>query len=98
MSILRRKKPPINKKVSSLAIVDYSKMKVPMVVIYDSPLDFPGKVIARVFEGATNQPTNVYCEYETAAKGMRDAEDAGFTAYFPRSILDPKNIVGTYIR
>lgn len=97
MSILRRKKP-INKKVSSLAIVDYSEMKVPMVVIYDSPLDFPGKVIARVFEGATNQPTNVYCEYETVAKGMRDAEDAGFTAYFPRSVLDPKNIVGTYIR
>lgn len=98
MSILRRKKPPINKKVSSLAIVDYSEMKVPMVVIYDSPLDFHGKVIARVFEGATNQPTNVYCEYETVEKGMRDAEDAGFTAYFPRSISEPKNIVGTYIR
>lgn len=87
MSILRRKKLPINKKVSSLAIVDYSEMKVPMVVIYDSPLDFPGKVIARVFEGATNQPTNVYCEYENVAKGMRDAENAGFTAYFPGSIL-----------
>lgn len=98
MSVPKKNTPPIIKRVPSLAAVDYSDMKIPMAVVYNSPADFPGKVIARVFEGATNQPTNVYCEYETVAKGMRDAENAGFTAYFPRSILDPKNIVGTYIR
>lgn len=92
MSIPRRKKVP------SLALVDYSEMKIPMAVIYDSPLDFPGKVIARIFEGATNQPTNVYCEYETVAKAMRDAEGAGFTAYFPRSVSGPKSIAEMYMR
>lgn len=98
MSIPKKKNPPINKKVPSLAIVDYSEMKIPMAVVYDSPLDFPGKVIARVWEGATNQPTNVYCEYETIAECRKDIQAAGFGVYFPRSAEDDKSIVGTYIR
>lgn len=98
MSVPKKKNPPINKKVPSLAMVDYSEMKVPIVVIYDNPLDFPGKVIARVWEGAINRPINVYCEYDTIAKCRKNVQEAGFTVFIPRSSMDNKSIVGTYMR
>ena len=60
----KKRTPPINKPVPTLNLVDYSEMKMPVVVVYDSPLDFPGKVIARVWEASVNRPTNVYCQYE----------------------------------
>ena len=98
MSAPKKNTPPINKRVPSLTAVDYSDMKLPMVVVYNSPTDFMGKVIARVFEGAINRPTNVYCEYKTIAKCREDAEAAGFTIFILRDTMDDKNIVGTYMR
>jgi hypothetical protein len=98
MSIPKKNTPPINKRVPSLAAVDYSDMKMPMIVVYNSPADFPGKVIARVWEGSINRPTNVYCEYKTIAKCREDAEAAGFTICIPRSPMDDKSIVGTYMK
>lgn len=98
MSTPKKNTPSINKRVPSLAAVDYSDMKIPMAVVYNSPADFPGKVIARVWEGAINRPTNVYCEYKSIAKCREDAETAGFTVCIPRSPTDDKSIVGTYMK
>lgn len=61
---LAKQNTPLYKRVPTLNLVDYSDIKVPLVVIYDSPKDFPGKVVARVWDGEKNRPTNVYCEYE----------------------------------
>lgn len=44
----KKVKVPINKKVDSLNLVDLSDMKFPIVVVYNRPLDFPDKIIARV--------------------------------------------------
>lgn len=89
---------PISKPVPTLNLVDYSEMKMPVVVVYDSPLDFPGKVIARVWEATVNRPTNVYCQYETIAQCEKDAMSAGFIMKFPRSLSDDTHIVATYMR
>lgn len=61
---LAKQNTPLYKRVPTLNLVDYSDIKVPLVVIYDSPKDFPGKVVARVWDGEKSRPTNVYCEYE----------------------------------
>ena len=61
---LAKQNTPLYKRVPTLNLVDYSDIKVPLVVICDSPKDFPGKVVARVWDGEKNRPTNVYCEYE----------------------------------
>lgn len=98
MNTDKKKEPPINKLVLSLVSVDYSDMQFPMIVVYDNPSDFPGKVIARVWEGATNQPTNVYCKYKTVTQCRNDAIRAGFTTCIPRSTTDDRSIVGTYMR
>lgn len=94
----KKTKTPINKKVESLNLVDYSQMKAPLVVVYDSPLDFPDKIIARVWEGATNSPTNVYCEYETLDQCEKDIQTAEFTLKFPRCPVDDIHIVEVCMR
>lgn len=77
---------------------DYSDIKVPLVVIYDSPKDFPGKVVARVWDGEKNRPTNVYCEYENLKRCEADVMSAGFIFKFPRTPEDDACIVETYMR
>ena len=47
---LAKQNTPLYKRVPTLNLVDYSDIKVPLVVIYDSPKDFPGKVVARVWD------------------------------------------------
>lgn len=53
---LAKQNTPLYKRVPTLNLVDYSDIKVPLVVIYDSPKDFPGKVVARVWDGEKNRP------------------------------------------
>lgn len=40
---LAKQNTPLYKRVPTLNLVDYSDIKVPLVVIYDSPKDFPEK-------------------------------------------------------
>lgn len=35
--------------------VDFQNMRFPLIVVYENPKDFPGKVVARIFD--VNQPT-----------------------------------------
>jgi hypothetical protein len=67
-------------------------------VIYDSPKDFPGKVVARVWDGEKSRPTNVYCEYENLKRCEDDVMSAGFMFKFPRTPEDDACIVETYMR
>ena len=95
---LAKQNTPLYKRVPTLNLVDYSDIKVPLVVIYDSPKDFPGKVVARVWNGEKNRPTNVYCEYENLKRCEDDVMSAGFIFKFPRTPEDDTCIVTTYMR
>lgn len=59
---------------------------------------FPGKVVARVWDGEKNRPTNVYCEYENLKRCEDDVMSAGFIFKFPRTPEDDACIVETYMR
>lgn len=48
----------MNKMVESMTQVDLSEIKMPMAVIYDSPKDFPGMYLCRIWEGEGCHPTN----------------------------------------
>jgi len=86
-----------NKSVATLKLVDYSSIKIPMIVVYSSPTDFPGKVIGRVFEGANATPTDIYCEYKTVEQCRADALTAGFDTVISRCQSDEIHIVESYI-
>jgi len=93
----KKVKVPINKKVDSLNLVDLSDMKFPIVVVYNRPFDFPAKIIARVWEGSINKPTNVYCEYDNIDDCRKDAYSAGFNTKIDRNPADDIHIVESYI-
>lgn len=92
------KKNMVQKQTDSMKNVDFSDMLFPMIVLYASPDDFPDKIIARVWEGAKNLPTNVFCEYPDLKSGERDIMYAGFTVKIPRSPEDVVSIVCSYIK
>lgn len=86
------------KRVPSLTMVDYSDMTLPMVVVYNKPSDFPNMVVARIWDGAWNKPTDVYCVYQSITECREDSVAAGFSICIPRSPQDDKCIVGSYMR
>lgn len=59
--------------VQTFAEVDLRKISIPMIVIYNSPKDFPGEFVGRLFDGM--KPT------KWRVKGKREADvvkkDAG---------------------
>lgn len=71
---------------------DFSKCEAPTVV--RTLL----KVVARVWDGEKNRPTNVYCEYENIKRCEDDVMSAGFIFKFPRTPEDDACIVETYMR
>lgn len=89
---------PLNKRVESINMADLSDMKFPMVVVYNRPADFPDKIIARIWEGSINKPTNMYCEYDSIDECRKDAYSAGFNTKIDRNPMDEICIVETYIK
>ena len=51
---LVKQNTPLYKRVPTLNLVDYSDIKVPLVVIYESKKDLPGKEVERVWDGENN--------------------------------------------
>lgn len=81
--------------VESMAKVDFSEMKIPLIVLYYDTIDFPGQYVARVFE--IDKPTQVCCTYKSKKAAREDAIKAGFNAVIPRNADDFYCIVETYM-
>lgn len=96
MKTFKRKHIIKNKRAESLYYVDYSDLKLPMVVVYRNPSDFPGKIIARIWEAAVNVPTNTYCEYDTLEEMEDDIKKLRYVDKIPRSEQDDPCIVCSY--
>ena len=83
-----------NKIVDSLKEVDFSDLKLPMIVIYEKPLDFPDKYIARVFE--CEKPTNTLIIRDSLQECRDDITAAGFLVGMERSENDALSVVETW--
>ena len=93
-----KKSVPLNKIVSSMTVVDFSDMDMPLAVIYNRPDDFPDRVVARIREGRIGLPTNVCCMYQTVEESRKDLQKAGFALLMPRDERDARSIVETWIK
>lgn len=49
--------------VESFANVDFSKLFMPVIVVYENPKDYPGRFVARLFD--LDKPTRVAVVKET---------------------------------
>lgn len=86
----------INKNVVSMKNVDFSEMKLPMIVVFEKPLDFPNKYIARVFE--CEKPTNVIIIRDSLQEIRDDITAAGFFVCMGRTEKDALSIVETWMK
>ncbi len=87
-----------DKIVDSLAQVDFQDIIVPMITVYNSPLDYLGAVVARVWEGAKVAPTDTLIKRESLQEIRKDIKAAGFTIRLARQQADNPVIVETWIR
>ncbi len=88
----------LSKFVDSLKNVDFSRIKMPMAVIYDSPKDFPEMYLCRIWEGAGGHPTNTAIQKFSLEEMREDIQAAGFSIRFPRAAGDDPVIVETWMR
>lgn len=85
-------------KKETFNLVDYSSMKLPVIVVYNNPSDHQGKIVGRLWEAAENKPTSIYVEYNSIDKARSDIISAGFCVPFHRSDVDDPVIVETWSR
>lgn len=88
----------MNKMVESMKQVDLSEIKIPMAVIYDSPKDFPGMYLCRIWEGAGCHPTNTIMQKNSLDEMRGDLQAAGFMIRFPRADGDDPVILETWMK
>lgn len=89
---------PINKMVESMSQVDFSGLKLPLITIYEKPLDFPNAFVARVWDGEGPKATNTIIMRFSLEECREDIQAAGFTVKFPRAEGDEPHIVETWMR
>lgn len=70
------------------------KLVFPIITLYDHPKDYPDKVVARLWDGTSAQPTNIVLLFA----GKEEAKQA-FSAfnYLERSHSDDPSIICTYL-
>ncbi|MEK5069789.1 hypothetical protein [Sporosarcina sp. FSL K6-1508] len=78
--------------VQTFVGMDFGKVEIPVIVIYENPKDFPGEFVGRLFDGV--KPTKWY------AKGAHEVDvvgkiPTGFVR-LERAYLDEPHIVCTY--
>ena len=86
----------VNKVVNTMKEVDFEGMKLPMVAVYEKPLDFPDKYIARVFD--CEKPTNVIIIRDSLEECREDITAAGFLVCLERSPSDVISIVEIWMK
>ena len=84
------------KEAKTIREVDYSGLRIPAVVLYDRPDDFPGCVVGRVVELFSGLPTDTFIRYKTIEDATADMKGK-VVCVFPREKTDTKSIVCTFL-
>lgn len=79
--------------VENFENIDVSDLKIPMIVIYEKPKDFPNNYIARLWD--TNKPTNIAVVRDTLEE-LREVIP-NHMVKFDRNIDDDKVIVEVWV-
>lgn len=85
------------KLVESMKLVDFSNIKVPLIVVYDHPSDYPDAYVARVWAAERNLPTNVFIKKDTLQEIREDIRSSGFMLCISRAAEDHPTIVESWI-
>ena len=83
------------KRVTSMKEVDLSDLHMPTIAVYDSPTDFMGKCVARIFD--LNKPTDTIMVKDTWEEIYEDIRRNTNMAYMVRDPNDPPCLMGVWL-
>lgn len=78
--------------------MDLSGLDMPLITIYEKPLDFPLQYAARIWSGKGPRPTDTVIVKDTLDALREDIRAAGFQTCFKRADGDDPCIVETWMR
>ncbi|KYG90807.1 hypothetical protein A0U40_17925 [[Bacillus] sp. KCTC 13219] len=82
-----------NFEVETFIDMDLSKCEIPLIVVYERPLDFPNEFVGRLFN--VDRPTEFFVR--GATEGDIISKIPGSFTRLPRSPADEPHIVCAYI-
>lgn len=83
-----------DKQVENITQISLNKIRFPIIAVYKNPLDYPGKVVARVFD--LNIPTEIMLLKETVEEMQQEIKKTGLV-FPPRKPKEYQTLVGTWI-
>lgn len=75
--------------------IDMSNVKIPTFAIYQNPKDYPGRCVARLFDG--EQPTNIVIIRKRAHELHQLFRNETRMMFLPKLPGDPENLVGVWM-
>lgn len=87
----------MDRQLVSFRQADFSNMSLPMITIYDHPLDYPNAYVARVWEAKTLTPTNVVVCKKNLEELRKDIQAAGFLVRIDGKVEADPVILETWI-
>lgn len=84
-----------DKVANSIRDIDLSDLRLPEIVVFDKPEDYPDKVVARIFD--MNNPTDTVIVKHTLEELQRDIRENTDMVFMPRDEKDVKSLAGVWI-
>ena len=83
------------KRVESIKEVDFPGLKVPFIAVYQHPVDFPERCVARIYE--LDKPTATIMVKDTLKEIETDIRENTGMVFMPRGAEDVRSLVGVWM-
>lgn len=77
--------------VNHLSEVDFSGMRAPFIAVYAHPLDYPDKVVARIYD--VDKPTNVILLKDSEEEITKEIQKETCFVRFERGAADDPKLI-----
>lgn len=84
-----------DKRADSIAEVDLRDLRMPIIVVYKHPEDYPDKYVARIFD--ITRPTDTVIVKDSLQELQRDISKGTVKGFIVRDEKDDPCIVGSWI-
>lgn len=85
----------MSKHKDSVKDIDFSGYTMPMIVVYSNPKDYPGKVVARLYD--VEKPTDIVVVKESLREMTKDLAEHSNMLPLGRMPEDDDTVIGVWI-
>lgn len=81
--------------VKSIREIDFRGLRMPMLAVYDSPEDYPGKVVARLYD--LDRPTDIVLIGSAREEIQAEIRNNTGMVFLLRGAEDVRSLVGVWV-